>query len=49
MSKQQRLYYEYQNKEKFRQELQEYVKQVNDFDKMRILYGTGPESGSYYQ
>jgi hypothetical protein len=49
MSKQQRLYYEYQNKERVRQELQEYVKQLNDFNKTRILYQTGPEPRSYYQ
>jgi hypothetical protein len=35
MSKQQRLYYEYQNKDKVRQELIEYVKQVKEFEKYK--------------
>jgi hypothetical protein len=35
MSKQQRLYYEYQNKEKVRQELIEYVKQTKEFERYK--------------
>ena len=37
MSKQQRLYYEYQNKDRVKQELIEYVKQVKEFEKYREL------------
>ena len=40
MSKQQRLYYEYQNKDKVRQELIEYVKQVNELEKNGRMYYT---------
>ena len=35
MSKQQRLYYEYQNKDRVRQELIEYIKQVKELEKYR--------------
>jgi len=35
MSKQQRLYYEYQNKERVRQELIEYVKQQREIEQAR--------------
>ena len=35
MSKQQRLYYEYQNKDKVRQELIEYVKQQRELEQLR--------------
>ena len=35
MSKQQRLYYEYQNKERIRQELIEYVKQQREVEQSR--------------
>ena len=35
MSKQQRLYYEYQNKERVRQELIEYVKQQRELEQIR--------------
>ena len=35
MSKQQRLYYEYQNKDKVRQELIEYVKQQREIEQLR--------------
>ena len=35
MSKQQRLYYEYQNKEKVRQELIEYVKQQREIEQLK--------------
>jgi hypothetical protein len=37
MSKQQRLYYEYQNKDRVRQELIEYVKQVKDYEKYKTM------------
>ena len=36
MSKQQRLYYEYQNKDKVRQELIEYVKQQREIEQLRL-------------
>jgi len=35
MSKQQRLYYEYQNKDKVKQELIEYVKQAREMEKYK--------------
>jgi len=35
MSKQQRLYYEYQNKEKIRQELIEYIKLQREVDQLK--------------
>ena len=35
MSKQQRLYYEYQNKDRVRQELIEYVKQQRELEQLR--------------
>jgi len=35
MSKQQRLYYEYANKERVRQELIEYVKQLKQVESMK--------------
>lgn len=35
MSKQQRLYYEYQNKDRIRQELIEYVKQSRELEKYK--------------
>lgn len=35
MSKQQRLYYEYQNKEKVREELVEYIKQKHSLEKYK--------------
>jgi hypothetical protein len=38
MSKQQRLYYEYQNKDRVRQELIEYVKQQKEKENMFITY-----------
>ena len=37
MSKQQRLYYEYQNKDRIKQELVEYVKQVKEYENRREL------------
>ena len=36
MSKQQRLYYEYANKERVRQELIEYVKQQKELEQYKI-------------
>ena len=35
MSKQQRLYYEQARKEKVKEELAEYAKQLNDYEKMK--------------
>ena len=37
MSKQQRLYYEYANKDRVRQELVEYLKQQKEFDDSQKL------------
>jgi hypothetical protein len=37
MSKQQRLYYEYQNKDKVKQELIEFVKQQKEYENLREL------------
>ena len=37
MSKQQRLYYEYQNKDRVKQELIEYVKQQREYEAIREL------------
>jgi len=37
MSKQQRLYYESANKERVKQELVEYVKQVKEYENIREL------------
>lgn len=39
MSKQQRLYYEYQNKERVREELVEYIKQKHSLEKNKSEYG----------
>jgi hypothetical protein len=36
MSKQQRLYYESANKERVRQELAEYVKQIHEMEQFKI-------------
>jgi Icc-related predicted phosphoesterase len=36
MSKQQRLYYEYSRKERVREELIEYVKQIRELEQSRI-------------
>ena len=41
MSKQQRLYYESANKEKVKQELAEYVKQLREIEKDKILVQRG--------
>jgi len=37
LSKQQRLYYEYQNKDRVKQELIEYVKQQKEYENTREL------------
>ena len=37
MSKQQRLYYEYQNKDRVKQELIEYVKQLKEHENLREM------------
>jgi hypothetical protein len=41
MSKQQRLYYESANKERVKQELVEYVKQLREVEKNQILIQRG--------
>jgi hypothetical protein len=41
MSKQQRLYYESANKERVKQELVEYVKQLREIEKDKILVQRG--------
>jgi hypothetical protein len=38
MSKQQRLYYEYANKERLQRELTEYYKQLREIEKLRIYH-----------
>lgn len=49
MSKQQRLYYEYQNKDRIRQELIELTKQIKDMENRRlILSPSNPHDNSYY-
>lgn len=40
MSKQQRLYYEYSNKEKIKQELVEMHKQTHEIEKFKTLFQT---------
>jgi hypothetical protein len=47
MSKQQRLYYEYQNKERIRQELAEYVKQEKD-KHIDTIKAYNPHESSYF-
>ena len=47
MSKQQRLYYEYQNKDRVRQELIEYVKALHELDKT-TQSSNNPHRNSYY-
>jgi hypothetical protein len=50
MSKQQRLYYEYQNKERVRQELAEFVKQSKEIQDKALSVSTfNPHQNSYYQ
>jgi hypothetical protein len=48
MSKQQRLYYEYQNKERVRQELVEFVKQEKQIEKTDIHKSYNPHESSYF-
>jgi len=48
-SKQQRLYYEQNNKEKVRQELEEFVKQEKEIErKSAVLTTCDPHRNSYY-
>ena len=47
-SKQQRLYYEQNNKEKVRQELEEMVKQEKETDKCNLYRSYNPHDSSYY-
>jgi hypothetical protein len=48
MSKQQRLYYEHQNKEKIRRELAEFAKQEKEFYKTDIHKPYNPYESSYF-
>lgn len=48
MSKQQRLYYEYQNKERIKHELAEMVKQEKQIDKSDIYKSYNPHDSSYF-
>ena len=48
MSKRQRLYYEYQNKEKVRQELAEFAKQEKEAEKTNIHKTYNPHESSYF-
>jgi len=49
MSKQQRLYYEYQNKDKIRQELIELTKQIKDMEDKKITISSfNPHNNSYF-
>jgi hypothetical protein len=49
MSKQQRLYYEYQNKDKIRQELIEISKDIKDLEtKTNRLSSFNPHQNSYF-
>lgn len=48
MSKQQRLYYEYQNKERIRQELAEFAKQEKEVNKTDIHKSYNPHESSYF-
>jgi len=48
-SKQQRLYYEQNNKEKVRQDLEEMVKQIKEVEKSKIgVNNFDPHRGSYF-
>jgi hypothetical protein len=48
-SKQQRLYYEQNNKEKVRQELEEFVKQEREVERKSTVLSTyDPHRSSYY-
>jgi hypothetical protein len=49
MSKQQRLYYEYQNKDRIREELIEIVKVTRELEQRNIINSsTNPHTNSYY-
>jgi hypothetical protein len=48
MSKQQRLYYEYQNRDKVRQELFEFVKQERSTEKNSLQKSYNPHESSYF-
>lgn len=49
MSKQQRLYYEYQNKDRVRQELVELSKDIKDLEsKSTRMSSFNPHQNSYY-
>ena len=49
MSKQQRLYYEYQNKDRIKEELIEISKDIKDLEtKSTRLSSFNPHQGSYY-
>ena len=48
MTKCQRLYYEYQNKEKVRQELAEFAKQENEVEKIKTYKTHNPHESSYF-
>ena len=48
MSKQQRLYYEYQNKEKVRDELAELAKNEKEVQSRKIYKSYNPYESSYF-
>lgn len=49
MSKQQRLYYEHQNKDKIREELIELTKQIKDMENKRLTFSSfNPHDNSYF-
>ena len=48
MSKQQRLYYEYQNKDRIREQLQELAKEEQEHLKKEIQKSYNPYENSYF-
>jgi len=48
MSKRQRLYYEYQNKDKIKEQLQEYAKQEQEIKKQDLHKSYNPHENSFY-
>ena len=48
MSKQQRLYYEYSNKERLREELRESVKQIREVEVKKFNVAYCPHKNSYF-
>jgi hypothetical protein len=48
MTKRQRLYYEYQNKDRIRQELAEFVKQEKIIEKTDLHKSYNPHESSYF-